>query len=192
LREESAAIVPSDVLPQLPKGRSGAGLHSSARIGPMAGVTRLLTAVDIDDADDDGPKARRMSVKARHEALLEDGGRVVLLDDRGWSEQLGAVWTDDASPPQDWRETLPSVWTFATVEGLERIARDVVGPDAPLDGLTRAEMEASHWEALATILREQGVDVDAAELKELPHDVEISARLRARLGHGRGGSVEEH
>jgi hypothetical protein len=159
---------------------------------PMARVTRLLTAVDLDDTDDDGPDARRMSVKARHEAVLEDGGRVVLLDDRGWTQQLGAHWTDDAPPPQDWRETLPSIWTFQTVEGLERNARCVVGPDAPVDGLTQAEMEASHWEALVTILREQGVDVDAAELKRLPHDVEISDGLRARLSHGRGHSVNEH
>jgi hypothetical protein len=46
-------------------------------------------------------------------------------------------------------------------------------------------MKSSHWETLATILRKQGVDVDAAGLKELPHDVELSARLRKRIGHAR-------
>jgi hypothetical protein len=102
------------------------------------------------------------------------------------------VWTEDARPPQSRRETLPSIWTFQTVEWLERIARDVVGPDEPLEGLTQAEIEASHWEALATILREHGVDVEAAQLKEVPHDVEISARLRARLGQGRVDAIEEH
>jgi hypothetical protein len=150
----------------------------------MARVTRLFTAVDINDADDDGSDALRMSVTARHEALLEDGRRVVLLDHRGWGGQVGA-YTDDASPPQDWRERSPSIWMFQTVEGLEQTARNVVGPDEPFDALTQADMEASHWEGLATILRKRGVDVDAAGLKELPHDVELSARLRERIGHGR-------
>ena len=147
----------------------------------MARVTRLLTLVDIDDADDDGPNARRMSVTARQAAVLEDGRRVVLLDDRGWSGQLGAAWTDDAPPPQGWQEALPSIWAFETVEGLERTARDVVRPDEPITGSTHAEMEASHWETLAGILREQGVEVEAVELSELPHDVELSTRLRARV-----------
>jgi hypothetical protein len=151
----------------------------------MARVTRLFTAVDINDADDDGSDARRMSVTARHEALLEDGRRVVLLDDRGWSGQLGA-YTDDGSLPRDWRERSPSIWMFETVEGLEQTARIVVGPDEPFDALTQAEVQASHWEGLATVLREQGVDVDAAGLKELPHDVQLSTRLRERIGHGRG------
>jgi hypothetical protein len=151
----------------------------------MAGVTRLLTFVDVDDADD-GPNARRMSVTARQEAVLGDGRRVVVLDDRGWSEELGAVWTDDAPPPQGWREALPSIWAFETVEQLERTARDVVGPDEPVTGSTHAEMEASHWEALAGILHGQGVEVEATELKELPHDVELSPRLRARVSRAPG------
>jgi hypothetical protein len=127
-----------------------------------------------------------MSVTARQEAVLEDGRRVVLLDDRGWSGQLGAVWMDDAPPPQGWREALPSSWAFETVERLERTARDLVGPDEPVTGSTHAEMEASHWAALAGILREQGVEVEAGELRELPHDVELSTRLRARVSRAPG------
>ena len=139
----------------------------------MAGVTALLTLVDIDDSDDDGPDARRMSVRARHEAVLEDGRRVVLLDDRGWTGAISAAWTDDAS--------LPGIWAVETVEELERTARVVVGPDEPGPGGTQAEMEAGHWETLAGILRAQGVEVEAAELRELPHDVELSTRLRDRV-----------
>jgi hypothetical protein len=152
----------------------------------MARVTRLLTLVDVDDADDGGTNARRMSVTARQEAVLEDGRRVVLLDDRGWSGQLGAVWAEDARPPEGWRKTLPSIWAFETVEELERTARDVVGPDEPVCDRTQAEMEAGHWEALAGILREHGVQVEAAELRELPHDVELSTRLRARVSRTSG------
>lgn len=136
----------------------------------MTGVTRLLTSVDIDDADDDGPNAHRMSVTARQEAVLEDGRRVVVLDDRGWSGSL------TAAPG----EGVPDVWAFETAEDLERTARDVVGPDEPGPDNTQAEMEAGHWETLARTLREKGVEVEAAELRQLPHDVELSTRLRAR------------
>ncbi len=45
----------------------------------MVDVTRLVTYVDIDDRD-----ARGISVSALHHAVLDDGRRIVLLDDRGW------------------------------------------------------------------------------------------------------------
>jgi len=67
-----------------------------------------------------------------------------------------------------------------TVADLERTARDVVGADESAAGSTQAEMEASHWETLAGMLRDHGVDVEAAELCQLPDDVELSTRLRAR------------
>lgn len=38
------------------------------------------------DAEDEVPEARQISVLTRHEAVLEDGRRVLLMDDRGWSE----------------------------------------------------------------------------------------------------------
>ena len=45
---------------------------------------------------------------------------------------------------------------------------------------------ASRTEQLAENLRVQGVVVDAGELRQLPHDVELSDRLRARLGQSPG------
>ena len=63
----------------------------------MAAVARLLTLVDIADQEDDGPDARRLSVSARHEAVLADGRRVVLLEDRGWSEELRVLLDDEPS-----------------------------------------------------------------------------------------------
>ena len=44
-------------------------------------VARLVTLLDLDG----GAGARSMSVSARHEAVLADGRRIVLLDDRGWT-----------------------------------------------------------------------------------------------------------
>jgi hypothetical protein len=56
----------------------------------MAAVTRLVTLVDVRDEVAD---PRQMSVSALHEAVLEDGRRVLLLDDRGWtSAALTAAW----------------------------------------------------------------------------------------------------
>jgi hypothetical protein len=62
----------------------------------------------------------------------------------------------------------------------------VVGPDEPFGGRTRAAMEADHWDALARVLKQQGVAVEAAELKVLPHEVELSDRVLARIRRGRG------
>jgi hypothetical protein len=155
----------------------------------MPVVARLLTFVDIADEDDDGPDARRMSVSARHEAVLADGGRVVLLDDRGWSGQLGVGWDDEPSEQDRLLVELPGAWASETAEEMKRTARDVVGPDEPFQGRTRADMEASHWDYLTRILRKQGVEIEAAELKALPHDVEISDRVLARIGRGRPASA---
>ena len=138
----------------------------------MSAATRLVTFVDIDDANDAGPDACDMSVRARHEAVLGDGRRVVLLDDRGWSGHGG--------PPGP-----GGIWRFETVEGMERTARTVVGPDEPFEDLSRADMEAGHWDTLARILRRHGVDVAPAELKALRHDVELSDRVLARLDRDR-------
>jgi hypothetical protein len=139
----------------------------------MAAVTRLLTFVDIDDAEDEGPDARKIYVSVRQEAVLADGRRVVLLDDRGWSGTLGVS---------------PGIWAFQTVEEIERTARFVVGPDEPFEGHTQADMEESHWEALARTVHGRGVEIEARELKALPHDVELSDRVLARLGRGRRGA----
>lgn len=147
----------------------------------MTDVTHLLTLADIDDADDGGPDGRRMSVRARHDAVLADGRHVVLLDDRGWSASLGVFSTDGTSPAEDWDHAPPSVWTFQTAAGLRETARVVVGPDEPPDGRTHAEMQAGHWAALASVLHQRGVEVEAADLARLPHEVELSERLLARV-----------
>jgi hypothetical protein len=123
-----------------------------------------------------------MSVSARHEAVLADGRRVMLLDDRGWSEQLSVVWDDETSRQERALVQPPGIWAYETVQQMERTARDVVGPDEPFEGRTQTDMEASHWDSLARVLQREGVEVDAAELRGLPHDVELSDRVLARIG----------
>jgi hypothetical protein len=149
----------------------------------MAAVARLVTLLDVRD-DNAGAQ---MSVSARHEAVLVDGRRVLLLDDRGWSSslvQVGGAPVGDASRA----DVVPDIWAVTPVEDIEETARQVVGPDEPFDGRSQEDMEADHWSYLAGILRQEGVIVDALELKRLPHDIVLSERLLARVGRdpGRG------
>jgi hypothetical protein len=120
----------------------------------MADVIRRLTFVDLDDHD-----ARGLSVSAVHQAVLDDGRTVVLLNDRGWTSSRGAA--------------------NAPVEDITRTARVVVGPDEPLGERSQTDMEDLHWEALVQALREHGVVADAAKLRALPHTVELSDRVLA-------------
>jgi hypothetical protein len=126
----------------------------------MSAVTRLMTFVDVDNnqADD------RISVSARHEAELTDGSRVLLLNDRGWGSSAG--------------------WAATSVEDIQETTRVVVGPDEPFGDRSQEDMEADHWAALQQIAQRQGVVVDAAELRQLPHDVVLSQRVLVRIGGG--------
>ncbi len=159
----------------------------------MAAVTRLVTVVDIDDRTFpaevldasvvDGPAPDEaepgvaptgsgpylddpceMSLSALHLAVLDDGLRLSLLDDRGWG----------VHGPAD-------IWHRTSVEEVEATARMVVGPDEPYGNRSQADVADHHWAYLAETLRQQGVLVDAEELSRLPHDVEFSERLRTRI-----------
>ena len=135
----------------------------------MVQVTRLLTLVEVDDPVLD---PRRLSVSARHEAVLSDGRRVPLLTDRGWSV---------SGPPDAWAET--------TVEEIEQTARTVVGPDEPFGRRSREDMAADHWTGLAGLLRRHDVQVDPEQLERLPHGVVLGEQLLARLGSQPDGAT---
>jgi hypothetical protein len=127
----------------------------------------IVTLADLrEDAD-----PRGISVSARQDAVLEDGRRLLLLDDRGWSSTLGGVGADEAD-----------IWALTSQHEIAATTRVVVGPDEPFGGRSQADMETDHWNALAEKLRAQGVTIDGSELRRLPHDVVLSARLLARLG----------
>lgn len=128
-------------------------------------VTRLVTHAELVERDS---TRRRLSVSARLAAELSDGRRVVLLDDRGWSASLSGAG---------------DVGAYTTVEDVAEVARTVVGPDEPIAerGETQAGMAADHWGFLAERLARHGVTVDGPALERAPHDVVLSARLRARL-----------
>jgi ribosome biogenesis SPOUT family RNA methylase Rps3 len=120
--------------------------------------------VTVADLDDEAVTTAQVSVSARHEAELDDGSRVLLLDDRGWGSS--------------------GSWTETTVEDVLETTRMVVGPDEPPEDRSYEDMAAGHWAYLQRILETRGVVVDAAVLRRLPHDILLSRRLLARLGHG--------
>lgn len=122
----------------------------------MGEIERLLTVVDLDDRD-----TRGHSAWAHLHAVLREGRRFVLLDDRGWSSS--ALVADRG------------------IQEVKDTAKTVVGPDEPGPGETREQMEVMYWESLERKLREAGVNAEARELRALPHDVEIGERLRGCL-----------
>jgi hypothetical protein len=132
----------------------------------MTGIARLVTFADLRVGD-----AHCMSVSLRQEAMLADGRRLLLLDDRGWTSSLHGTPEDDAA----------DIWALTSIEEIEETAQVVVGPDEAFDGRSPEDMEADHWAQIADVLRQQGVLVDARELGQLPHDVVLSEQLLALL-----------
>lgn len=133
---------------------------------------RLVTSVELDDAGD--PRAQSFS--ALHEAVLADGRRVTLLDDRGWSQSVLRFYGRTVTAI----EALEA-WSSVTREEIEREARTVVGPDEAFDGHSPEDMEDGHWEYLAGVLRAHGISTEPAELRRLPHEVVLGERLLAAL-----------
>jgi hypothetical protein len=122
-------------------------------------VERLETVVALRAGS---PGDRSVSFSALHQAVLADDRRVVLLDDRGWTSS--------------WSPGFPAI---PSIEEIEHTASFVVGPDERFGEHTQENMDNDHWRALAEVLAQQGVAVDAQELRRLRHDVVLSGRLRA-------------
>jgi hypothetical protein len=124
-----------------------------------AAVVHLETVVDLDERADSYP--RRVSASATLSAVLDNGRRITLLDDRGWGGT--------------------GLWETTTAGEIEDTARTVVGPDEPAEGQTHEEMAAAHWTHLAVVLGERGVATAPDAPRTLPHVVVLSDRLRNAL-----------
>jgi hypothetical protein len=129
----------------------------------------LRRLVSVVTPRDDMRHPRRHDFTVVLYAELNDGRRLVLLDDRGWG---GSMHSTDPGAPVD-------IWAHTEISGLEDTARTVVGPDEPPAGRTHEEEATMHWAALAGRLNLDGVD--GPTLRQAPHDVELSDTLRRRL-----------
>lgn len=145
----------------------------------MVTVARLVTLVDVDDRAGD---PRQLSLSARQEAVLEDGRRVLLLDDRGWTTSLGEPAVGDFPDADSSGHGEPAISAVWSVEAVQETARVVVRPDEPPAGRSREDMESDHWAHLSRVLGQHGMIVDALVLKRLPHDVVLSKRLLTLIG----------
>jgi hypothetical protein len=150
----------------------------------VSAVTRLVTFVDLADGVGD---TRQVSFSARHEAVLLDGRRVLLLDGRGWTWSSLITVQAGASDRDSTLEQHPDMWAMTSVEDIEQTARMVVGPDEPPNGYSQEDAEQGHWAYLSDVLGQHGVVVDALDLRRLPHDVVLSERLLARVGRSATG-----
>jgi len=108
-----------------------------------------------------------ISVNIDEFAILADGRRLV-FDRQGFSSQ--AYGFGGAPDPVD-------QWALETVESIERNVRNTVLPD---DDDVAAEHDHDWWH-IANCLRDLGVEASPEELMQVPYDVVLSDRLRARL-----------
>ena len=141
----------------------------------MTQVVSLVTFVDIREGAGVPPSG--LSFSARLDARLDDGRRLELLNDRGWTQSV--IWfgrDDSGSESVDL-----SPWTAVTREQIEENARSVVGPGGAHGNYTQAEMDDGHWAYLAAALKAHRIDIGATELAGLPHEVEFGDQLLARL-----------
>jgi hypothetical protein len=169
------ATVPSRPVPVAPVWVPINGCHNVH----VTSVTRLVTFADLDD---DAAHARQISVSLRHEALLANGRRVLLLADRGWSVSVGSADPIAAASIEVGQRETSDIWMMTSIDDIIDTARIVVGPDEPPHGRSHENAAADHWADLTEVLRGQGVVTDGAALWRLPHDVVLSTRLLARLG----------
>ena len=145
----------------------------------MVRVRRLVTTVGL--ADTERRSVQEASVRALHEAELTDGSRVVLLADRGFTWSVHASRIGDGGTDAPRPGDVPGAWDAISVAELEEDARTVVGPDEAYGGMTQEQMAAGHWKTLAAVLAGHGVPVESERLAALPHDVELTDGVLARI-----------
>ena len=107
-------------------------------------------------------------------AVLDDGRRITLHADRGWSESLRRYVPKGEPLPVNWGEPLDP-WEHMSRDDLMRSTLLVVLPDDDDDP------DDHPYEWLAGRLSEHGIRASAAELRCLPYTVELSPQLEQRL-----------
>ena len=107
-------------------------------------------------------------------AVLDDGRRLILHAERGWTQ-----WVRQAAargePPTGAAENELDPWALMTRQAVIQNTLHVVLPDDD------DAAEAHPYEWLAGLLAEHAVSATADELRTVPYVVELSSRLEERL-----------
>ena len=146
----------------LPDAGQVEGTRAPVEAGPggasSLGVVGLGAVCDIRPPFDD---ELRQSFSVGEFALLADGRRVILHEERGF--------TIGAPPGQG------GVRAHETAESVERDVLNVVLPDDDDSG------EEHPWSWLAGLARARGLDVTADDLRVLPYEVVLTERVKRWL-----------
>lgn len=119
---------------------------------PVVGVGALC------DIRSGSPTSREQSFSVAEFVDLEDGRRVILHRDRGWS--------------QGWRSTAPvEVWPAPTEEELVEAVLNVVLPDDD------DNPDDHDWAGLAKLAQARGISVTPADLRRLQYEVVLAPGL---------------
>lgn len=125
-------------------------------------VVGLGAICDLDPRTPD--KARSQSFSVSEFVILEDGRRVILHEDRGFTIGLGSS-----------RQTAADLRRGETMESLTRDVLSVVLPDDD------EPAEDHPWSWLADLARARGLNVSADDLRSLPYEVTFTDKVRRWL-----------
>jgi hypothetical protein len=106
-------------------------------------------------------------------AVLDDGRRLTLHEERGWTAWVRYAVPPGEQLPDDWAP--PDPWSQLTRESLVQDTLNVVLPDDD------DHPDDHPYEWLVELLARQGVSATVDELRALPYTVELSSRLEDRL-----------
>lgn len=132
-----------------------------------AAVVRLGAWCDLVPPEESTASPGGASFVVHEFADLDDGSRVTLHTDRGFT-----TWTTST------HRVRHDPWTGLTAEDVEAGVRSTVLPDD--DGTA----DEHPWEWLSGLLRGHGVEAPAGALRSVPYVVELSERLSRRLDPG--------
>jgi hypothetical protein len=133
------------------------GLGAICDLAPQRSAS-LVIASDVPESHE----ARDQSFSVSEFVTLEDGRRVILHEDRGFTTGLRST---GRSGPGDLREPV-------TLESLTQDVLSVVLPDDD------ESTEDHPWSWLADLARARGLNVTADDLRNLPYEVVFTDKVR--------------
>jgi hypothetical protein len=134
----------------------------STDVPDQLAVVELRADCDLDDPEQYSASPGGTSFRVVEYAVLSDGRRVTLLDDRGWTQWSHGLGAAEARQLR-----------------AEDVRRDVLNVVLPDNAETTGEDH--EWDHFVERLRDAGVDVPRDQLRRLPYRIVFGDRLQAEL-----------